>query len=90
MAVSLSKGGNVSLSKEAPGLTEITVGLGWDPRVTDGTEFDWMRRSSSLAKMAKYWTTTASFSTTTRSRLMARSSTWAITVQALAKAMTSR
>lgn len=26
MAVSLSKGGNVSLSKEAPGLTEITVG----------------------------------------------------------------
>ena len=40
MAVSLSKGGNVSLSKEAPGLTEVTVGLGWDPRVTDGTEFD--------------------------------------------------
>lgn len=40
MAVSLSKGGNVSLSKEAPGLTEITVGLGWDARVTDGQEFD--------------------------------------------------
>lgn len=40
MAVSLSKGGNVSLSKEAPGLSKITVGLGWDPRVTDGTEFD--------------------------------------------------
>ncbi len=40
MAVSLSKGGNVSLSKEAPGLSEVTVGLGWDPRVTDGTEFD--------------------------------------------------
>jgi tellurium resistance protein TerD len=40
MAISLSKGGNVSLSKEAPGLNEITVGLGWDPRVTDGTEFD--------------------------------------------------
>lgn len=40
MAVSLSKGGNVSLSKEAPGLTEVIVGLGWDPRVTDGTEFD--------------------------------------------------
>ncbi|MDF5984148.1 TerD family protein [Pseudomonas aeruginosa] len=34
------KGGNVSLSKEAPGLTEVIVGLGWDPRVTDGTEFD--------------------------------------------------
>lgn len=40
MAVSLSKGGNVSLSKEAPGLKSITVGLGWDPRATDGAEFD--------------------------------------------------
>lgn len=40
MAVSLSKGGNVSLSKEAPGLSEVLVGLGWDPRVTDGAEFD--------------------------------------------------
>ena len=40
MAVSLSKGGNVSLTKEAPGLTDVVVGLGWDPRVTDGQEFD--------------------------------------------------
>ncbi|CAM3697165.1 TerD family protein [Deinococcus frigens] len=40
MAVSLKKGGNVSLSKEAPGLSAITVGLGWDPRATDGKEFD--------------------------------------------------
>jgi len=40
MAVSLSKGGNVSLSKEAPGLTVIDVGLGWDARVTDGSGFD--------------------------------------------------
>ncbi|MFT5894050.1 MAG: tellurium resistance protein TerD [bacterium] len=40
MAVSLQKGGNVSLTKEAPGLSKITVGLGWDPRATDGTEFD--------------------------------------------------
>ena len=40
MAVSLSKGGNVSLSKEAPGLTAIDVGLGWDARVTDGPAFD--------------------------------------------------
>ena len=40
MAVSLSKGGNVSLSKEAPGLKTVTVGLGWDPRVTDGAAFD--------------------------------------------------
>ena len=40
MAVSLTKGGNVSLSKEAPGLKTVTVGLGWDPRVTDGAAFD--------------------------------------------------
>ena len=40
MAVSLSKGGNVSLSKEAPGLTKIVIGLGWDARATDGAAFD--------------------------------------------------
>lgn len=40
MAVSLSKGGNVSLSKEAPGLKTVRVGLGWDPRATDGAGFD--------------------------------------------------
>ncbi|MER8785463.1 TerD family protein [Mesorhizobium sp. M0808] len=40
MAVSLTKGSNVSLSKEAPGLTNAIVGLGWDPRATDGAEFD--------------------------------------------------
>ena len=40
MAVSLSKGGNVSLSKEAPGLKDIVVGLGWDARSTDGSAFD--------------------------------------------------
>jgi tellurium resistance protein TerD len=40
MAVSLSKGGNVSLTKEAPGLTAVLVGLGWDARTTTGTDFD--------------------------------------------------
>lgn len=40
MAVSLTKGGNVSLSKEAPGLKKVHVGLGWDARVTDGAAFD--------------------------------------------------
>ena len=40
MAVSLVKGGNVSLSKEAPGLSSVTVGLGWDTRQTDGAAFD--------------------------------------------------
>lgn len=40
MPVSLSKGGNVNLSKEAPGLNKISVGLGWDARATDGAAFD--------------------------------------------------
>ena len=40
MSVSLSKGGNVSLSKEAPGLQAVLVGLGWDVRTTTGTDFD--------------------------------------------------
>ena len=40
MSVSLAKGGNVSLSKAAPGLSAITVGLGWDARTTDGQAFD--------------------------------------------------
>ncbi len=40
MGVSLSKGGNVSLTKEAPGLTDVVVGLGWDTRTTDGKDFD--------------------------------------------------
>ena len=40
MSVSISKGGNVSLSKEEPGLTRILIGLGWDTRATDGVDFD--------------------------------------------------
>jgi len=40
VSVSLTKGGNVSLTKSAPGLTAVTVGLGWDARSTDGKDFD--------------------------------------------------
>ncbi|SDI75546.1 tellurium resistance protein TerD [Frankineae bacterium MT45] len=40
MSVSLTKGGNVSLTKQAPGLTAVLVGLGWDARTTDGQDFD--------------------------------------------------
>ena len=40
MGVSLSKGGNVSLTKAAPGLTAVNVGLGWDVRTTTGADFD--------------------------------------------------
>jgi tellurium resistance protein TerD len=38
--LSLSKGGNLSLTKTSPGLTVATVGLGWDPRTTAGEAFD--------------------------------------------------
>lgn len=42
MGVSLSKGGTVSLTKEAGPvrLTAVLVGLGWDPQAGPGIEFD--------------------------------------------------
>lgn len=40
MAISLSKGGNLSLSKTDPNLKKVVVGLGWDARSTDGQDFD--------------------------------------------------
>ncbi|MDM7830728.1 TerD family protein [Cellulomonas edaphi] len=40
MSITLAKGGNVSLSKEAPNLTAVLVGLGWDARTTSGQDFD--------------------------------------------------
>jgi tellurium resistance protein TerD len=40
VSVNLTKGGNVSLTKQAPGLTAVIVGLGWDARTTDGRAFD--------------------------------------------------
>ena len=40
MAVTLSKGQNVSLSKTDPLLKHILIGLGWDARSSDGQDFD--------------------------------------------------
>lgn len=41
MAISLSKGEKVSLTKQAPGLKNIKVGLGWDTnRYSGGNDFD--------------------------------------------------
>jgi len=40
MSISLSKGGNISLSKTDPSLKNVIVGLGWDARPTDGADFD--------------------------------------------------
>ncbi|EJF06965.1 putative stress response protein, TerZ- and CABP1 [Thiovulum sp. ES] len=41
MGIDLSKGARIDLSKEAPGLTKVRIGLGWDTNATDtGGEFD--------------------------------------------------
>ncbi len=40
MGVTLAKGGNVSLSKEAPNLRQVQIGLGWQARTTTGADFD--------------------------------------------------
>ena len=36
MAIKLTKGANISLAKEAPGLTYATLGLGWGQKKTKG------------------------------------------------------
>jgi tellurium resistance protein TerD len=38
--INLSKGSRINLSKEAPGATKFTLGMGWDTRITDGADFD--------------------------------------------------
>ena len=53
MGVSLSKGGNVSLTKAAPGLTAVVVGLGWDVRSTTGVDFDLDASALGLAENHK-------------------------------------
>ena len=40
MAISLNKGGNLSLSETDPSLNQVLIGLGWDARATDGADFD--------------------------------------------------
>ena len=40
MAISLNKGGNLSLSKTDPSLNQVLIGLGWDARATHGADFD--------------------------------------------------
>lgn len=40
MSLSLKKGGNVNLSKEAPGATKMRIGLGWSARAGSGAAFD--------------------------------------------------
>jgi tellurium resistance protein TerD len=53
MGVSLTKGGNVSLTKAAPNLTAVTIGLGWDARATTGVDFDLDASALGLAENHK-------------------------------------
>ena len=39
MAISLSKGQTIDLSKQAPGLKRVRMGLGWDPVPKKGGGF---------------------------------------------------
>ncbi|MGZ5199883.1 MAG: TerD family protein [Telluria sp.] len=40
MAISLQKGGNVSLSQVEPGIQRVIIGLGWDQGAAEGPVFD--------------------------------------------------
>jgi len=40
MSLNLKKGQKIDLTKTNPGLSQILAGLGWNPRVTDGKDFD--------------------------------------------------
>ncbi|WP_242901716.1 TerD family protein [Actinomadura terrae] len=53
MGVSLAKGGNVSLTKAAPNLSAVSVGLGWDVRATTGADFDLDASALMLAASGK-------------------------------------
>lgn len=53
MAISLQKGGNISLSKTNPQLKRILVGLGWSSRATEGADFDLDASAFLLAENGK-------------------------------------
>jgi len=40
MAINLEKGQRINLEKESGGAKQFRIGLGWDARATDGTDFD--------------------------------------------------
>ncbi|MDP2177243.1 TerD family protein [Methylicorpusculum sp.] len=55
MAVSLSKGGNVSLSRTEPSLKKILIGLGWEARSSDGEPFDLDASAFMVGENGKVW-----------------------------------
>ena len=53
MAINLQKGGNANLSREAPGLSRVLIGLGWNARSTSGDAFDLDASAFLLAESGK-------------------------------------
>jgi stress response protein SCP2 len=91
MAISLQKGGNINLSKEAPGMKKMIVGLGWDVRSTDGDGFDLDASAFLLNNTGKVRSMMPISSFTTRRSLpTAASSMRATTARVTVRAMTSR
>ena len=89
MTVSLTKGGNVCLTKLAPALTAVPVGLGWDVRTTTGADFDLDASAIAVRRERQGRSTTStSSSSTTSSPPTARSSTPVTTSPARARATT--
>jgi stress response protein SCP2 len=90
MAVSLVKGGNVSLTKEAPSMNVALVGLGWDARVTDGQAFDLDASVFLVGEDGKVLSDSHFVFITTPPARTARSSIRVTTVPAKATAMMNR
>ena len=89
MAISLQKGQKIDLTKTNPGLSKITVGLGWDVNKYDGgSEFD--LDASAFLLRARRKMTPILFSTAIRSTPAAPLSPQGTTERAKARAMTSR
>jgi tellurium resistance protein TerD len=54
MTINLTKGGNINISKTAPGLTGVLIGLGWNANSYDtGSQFDLDASASLLNAQAK-------------------------------------
>jgi len=79
MAISLQKGGNISLSKTTPNLKNVTIGLGWDARSTSGDDFDLDASIFMVGAMAKCAQIVISFFTVSFGAHAVRSSTRATT-----------
>lgn len=87
MAISLQKGGNVSLTKEDAGLKKLLIGLGWNARTTDGAAFDLDAMAFAVAENGKVRNEKDFIFTTTFHQQMVQLNILVITVLVMAMAM---